>query len=201
MSEVKEIINENYEVVSSIQIGGKRMILAISQDKKETHPYLKCIYTENELFGKYENAIASDSYPEAIKLYADDIKVEAIKLELDQRVMGEDAKGVYCADEIRSLCDSENIIGKIVVISDRYLRHGFKNKVNQLYYITCGSGAYPNSRGSACFCYNLYDGKKDRVERHQILGYLNPEEIPDFAQKSLETVKEKVRKEKCKDAR
>ena len=115
--------------------------------------------------------------------------------------MGEDAKGVYCADEIRSLCDGENIIGKIVVISERYLRHGFKNKANQLYYITGGSGAYPNSRGSACFCYNLYDGKKDRVERHQILGYLNPEEIPDFAKKSLETVKEKVRKEKCKDAR
>ena len=68
MREEKEIICEHYEVVSSMWIGGKRMILAVSTKKSEPHPYLKCIYTENELFGRYESAIASDSYPEAVKL-------------------------------------------------------------------------------------------------------------------------------------
>ena len=90
MSEEKEIINEHYEVVSSMNIGGKRMILAVSNDKEEQYPYLKCIYTENELFGTYESVIASDSYPEAIKMYADDIKAEAVQLELNQRARSEE---------------------------------------------------------------------------------------------------------------
>ena len=63
MREEKEIVCEHYEVVSSLWIGGKRMILAVSTKESEPHPYLKCIYTENELFGRYESAIASDSYP------------------------------------------------------------------------------------------------------------------------------------------
>ena len=53
MSKEREIICEHYEVVSSLWIGGKRMILAVSTNKSEPHPYLKCIYTENELFGRY----------------------------------------------------------------------------------------------------------------------------------------------------
>ena len=82
MGEDKEIIHDHYEVVSSMRIGSKHMILAVSTEKDEPHPYLKCIYTENELFGRYDSAIASDSYTEIIKLYADDIKAEAIELEL-----------------------------------------------------------------------------------------------------------------------
>ena len=39
MSEEKEIINEHYEVVSSMNIGGKRMILADSNDKEEQYPH------------------------------------------------------------------------------------------------------------------------------------------------------------------
>lgn len=201
MSNEKEIINEHYEVISSMQIGGKRMILAVSDDKNEQYPYLKCIYTANEVFGQYESVIASDSFPDVIKLYADDIKAEAIQLELSHRAMGEAAQECFRTDDVRAVYDIDNIIGKIVVIEARYLNHGYKNKGNQLYYITGGSGAYPQSRGSACFCYNLFDGQKDRIERHQILGYLNADEIPDFAKKTLETVKEKVQKEKDKDAR
>ena len=64
-----------------------------------------------------------------------------------------------------------------------------------------GSGAYPNSRGQACFSFNLYTGKKERIERYEVMGYMKEEELPKFANKTLETVKEKIRKEKDKDVR
>ena len=201
MSEEKEIINEHYEVVSSMNIGGKRMILAVSNDKEEQYPYLKCIYTENELFGTYESVIASDSYPEAIKLYADDIKAEAVQLELNQRAMGDAALPCYKPDEVRPVYFTDNIIGKVVAVEEKYLSNGYKDRGHQLYYVVGGSGAYPNSRGQACFSYDLYNGKKERIERYEIMGYMREDELPEFAKKTLETVKERVRKEKDKDAR
>ena len=201
MSEEKEIINEHYEVVSSMNIGGKRMILAVSNDKEEQYPYLKCIYTENELFGTYESVIASDSYPEAIKLYADDIKAEAVQLELNQRAMGDAALPCYKPDEVRPVYFTDNIIGKVVAVEEKYLSNGYKDRGHQLYYVVGGSGAYPNSRGQACFSYDLYNGKKERIERYEVMGCMREDELPEFAKKTLETVKERVRKEKDKDAR
>ena len=201
MDNEKEIINEHYEVVSSMYIGGKRMILAISNDKEEQYPYLKCIYTENELFGTYESVIASDSYPEVIKLYADDIKAEAVQLELNQRAMGDAALPCYKGDEVRPVYFTDNIIGKVVAIEEKYLSAGYKDRGHQLYYVVGGSGAYPNSRGQACFSYDLYNGKKERIERYEVMGYMREDELPEFAKKTLETVKERVRKEKDKDAR
>ena len=201
MSEEKEIINEHYEVVSSMNIGGKRMILAVSNDKEEQYPYLKCIYTENELFGTYESVIASDSYPEAIKLYADDIKAEAVQLELNQRAMGDAALPCYKPDEVRPVYFTDNIIGKVVAVEEKYLSNGYKDRGHQLYYVVGGSGAYPNSRGQACFSYDLYNGKKERIERYEVMGHMREDELPEFAKKTLETVKERVRKEKDKDAR
>ena len=201
MSEEKEIINEHYEVVSSMNIGGKRMILAVSNDKEEQYPYLKCIYTENELFGTYESVIASDSYPEAIKLYADDIKAEAVQLELNQRAMGDAALPCYKLDEVRPVYFTDNIIGKVVAVEEKYLSNGYKDRGHQLYYVVGGSGAYPNSRGQACFSYDLYNGKKERIERYEVMGYMREDELPEFAKKTLEAVKERVRKEKDKDAR
>ena len=201
MSEEKEIINEHYEVVSSMNIGGKRMILAVSNDKEEQYPYLKCIYTENELFGTYESVIASDSYPEAIKLYADDIKAEAVQLELNQRAMGDAALPCYKPDEVRPVYFTDNIIGKVVAVEEKYLSNGYKDRGHQLYYVVGGSGAYPNSRGQSCFSYDLYNGKKERIERYEVMGYMREDELPEFAKKTLETVKERIRKEKDKDAR
>ena len=201
MDNEKEIINEHYEVVSSMNIGGKRMILAVSNDKEEQYPYLKCIYTENELFGTYESVIASDSYPEAIKLYADDIKAEAVQLELNQRAMGDAALPCYKPDEVRPVYFTDNIIGKVVAVEEKYLSDGYKDRGHQLYYVVGGSGAYPNSRGQACFSYDLYNGKKERIERYEVMGYIREDELPEFAKKTLETVKERVRKEKDKDAR
>jgi len=201
MSEEKEIIHEHYEVVSSMNIGGKRMIFAVSNDKEEQYPYLKCIYTENELFGTYESVIASDSYPEAIKLYADDIKAEAVQLELNQRAMGDAALPCYKPDEVRPVYFTDNIIGKVVAVEEKYLSNGYKDRGHQLYYVVGGSGAYPNSRGQACFSYDLYNGKKERVERYEVMGYMREDELPEFAKKTLETVKERVRKERDKDAR
>lgn len=57
---------------------------------------------------------------------------------------------------------------------------------NQIKLCTGGFGAYPHSRGSACFCVDLYSGKEARFERQDILGTLKSEQLPQWAALGLE---------------
>jgi hypothetical protein len=115
--------------------------------------------------------------------------------------MGEAALPCYNGEEVRPVYFTDNLIGKVVAIDERYLSVGYKDRGHQLFYVVGGSGAYPSSRGEACFCYELYSGKKERIERYEIMGYLKEDELPHFAKKTLDTVKEKIRKEKERDER
>ena len=68
---------------------------------------------------------------------------------------------------------TDNIIGKVVAVEAKYLSAGYKDRGHQLYYVVGGFGAYPNSRGQACFSYNLYDGKKERMSGSDIRMTVN----------------------------
>ena len=72
----------------------------------------------------------------------------------------------------------------------------------QLQLCTGGFGAEPNSRGSACFCTNLYSGKESRYERRDILGVIEKDKLPEWAKQRLDEVqKERAEKRKERDAR
>ena len=56
-----------------------------------------------------------------------------------------------------------------------------------------------HSRGSACFCVDLYTGKESRYERMDILGIMEPEKLPGWAKHGLLTVQqERAKKEQHK---
>ena len=70
----------------------------------------------------------------------------------------------------------------------KYLRVGqpeFQLPTRQLYVCTGGFGAYPKSRGSACFCTSLYSGKHTRFEREDILATMDIKAVPQWAQENL----------------
>jgi hypothetical protein len=67
---------------------------------------------------------------------------------------------------------------------------------------TGGFGCEPNSRGSACFCTNLYSGKESRYERRDILGIIDKDKLPEWAKQRLDEVqKERAEKRKDRDSR
>ena len=74
-----------------------------------------------------------------------------------------------------------DINGKIIAINPAILKPEYQRADRQLYYVTGGFGASANSRGSAVFCKNLYDGKTTRYERMDVLGEIKPERMPDWA--------------------
>ena len=80
----------------------------------------------------------------------------------------------------------DDLNGKIVVIRPGVLRREYQLATRQLKLCIGGFGASPHSRGSACFCVYLYSGDSSRFERRDILGTLEPEQLPQWAKQGLE---------------
>ena len=189
----KEII-EGYTVQASVNIGNKRIIYAKDETEKMEMPYMKCIAIPNELFTRYEDAIISDSFEEIMKLFADDIKAEAIIIETENRARGANEWPPFKSSDLIADRD-ECIEGKVVAINPSYLFDGYKSLPYQLFYVTGGSGARANHYGNACFCNQLYTGNETRIERYEVLGIVPDDKLPDFAKATLEKLKEeKARK-------
>jgi len=56
---------------------------------------------------------------------------------------------------------------------------------NQIMLCIGGFGASPKSRGNACYCIDLYTGKKCRQERPDVMGTLERSQLPKWAELTL----------------
>ena len=129
-----------------------------------------------------------------MKLFADDIKAEAIIIETENRARGANELPPFKSSDLIADRD-ECIEGKVVAINPSYLFDGYKSLPYQLFYVTGGSGARANHYGNACFCNQIYTGNETRIERYEVLGIVPDDKLPDFAKATLEKLREeKARK-------
>jgi len=195
----KEII-EGYAVESSVWVGNKRFVFAISEDQKEPMRYLKCIAIPEELFIRYEEAFVCDDYFDAMKLYTDDIvaEIELLKNARDQ--IGLENVNCFQKEDLIPINSSMNLSGQIVAIDETAISDGYRDIAHQLFYVNSGFGVSAYSRGNACFGWNLYSGEKGRIERYDIIGIVPADKLPDFAKKTMEVIR-KQEKEKSNGER
>lgn len=97
------------------------------------------------------------------------------------------------------ISSDDNLNEKIVVIKQEVLRQEYRRSTNQIKLCTGGFGASPNSRGSACFCVDLYSGKTNRFERRDIMGTLEPEQLPKWAALGLDQYRNEHRQKSHKN--
>jgi len=96
---------------------------------------------------------------------------------------------------------ADDLHQKVVIIKPDVLKPEYQLATRQLYLCTGGFGASPNSRGSACFCTNLFTGKHSRFERSDILATLEADAVPKWAQEKLcEALQSQQKKDKAKEA-
>ena len=94
----------------------------------------------------------------------------------------------------------DDLHGKIVVIKPEVLRREYRRATRQLKLCMGGFGASPHSRGSACYCVDLYTGKESRYERMDVLGTIQPEDLPGWAKHGLTSIQqEQVQKKTTKE--
>lgn len=188
----------SYEVVSSLKIGEKEVVLAMDEKNTDGEKYMTCFVERNELFELYHESVLSDDYAEIAKIYGSRIANEA-ELWMEQtKKLGIPITVITINDCIPDH-HSHDLNGKVIAIDTKHLRPEFQRADKQLYFVYGGFGASPNSRGSAVFCTNLYSGRNTRMERYQVLGEVKPECMPEWAKEKAEALK-RAEKRKNKEA-
>lgn len=173
----------NYKIIHAFHIGDKEIVIGENVDAPGDDRYM-CAYCEkNEILGLYSDLWVSDDFCKIAKIYADRLSEQAEKTRaamFKPKFQGIDTTLLSKAD-CTPLFHDDDLNDRIVVIKPEVLRREYQMATNQIKLCTGGFGASPNSRGSACFCVDLYSGKTNRFERRDIMGTLEPELLPQWA--------------------
>lgn len=117
MSDKKRYI-AGYEVINSIHIGDKEIVLGMNLNDRDGHYYMLTDCERNELFERYTNSVVSNSFIELAESFLCRLNEQIEKVKIAEKDM---PKGFITAD----MCDtssSQNYEGKIIVIKAELLR-------------------------------------------------------------------------------
>lgn len=194
----------DYEIIHAVQIGDNEVVVGENQKDIDGQKYMVANCQKNELFARYEEVLVSDNYPEIMKTFGQRIAAQAEKVKNELLCENVDTTPIT-ADKCEPDRYDKCIEGKVIVIRAEVLRQEYQVSTRQIQLCTGGFGAQANSRGSACFCTNLYNGKESRFERRDVLGELKPELMPEWAKEKLAEIQtkraEKQMKQKAKEER
>lgn len=186
MSEEKRMAGD-YEIIHAMHIGDTEIVVGENPTAAEGHRYMCGFCESNILFTRYDDIMASDDYPEIIGIYGQRVARQAEKTRAELNtpdLLGLD-NGPVTAKDCTLISAADDLHNKVVVIKPEVLRREYRKATCQVVLCEGGFGASPNSRGSACHCVNLYTGKGSRFERGDVLGILEGEQIPKWAQQRL----------------
>ena len=182
----------DYEIFQAISVGIVEIVMGEDPKAEPEERFMCAVCTTNDLFAQYSDVCVSADYAEILELYGQRIASEAEKLMnevAEIRNRGIDDRAVTDAGFI-PLTYEDDLNGKVVVLKPDVLKKEYQRATRQYQLVTGGFGASPNSRGSACFCTNLYSGKRDRFERWDVLGVVDREDLPDWAKDGLQRIEQ-----------
>ena len=156
----------------------RKLFLGIALVTNSFHTWLGTV-PKNPLFTSYHCCTYGDSYLEVLKTFADETvkAVHSLEQELAAEKMVSDnqhpfnTKRCLETDGCHLAIPSDEFFQKVIVIKPKVLKPEFQLPTRQLYVCTGGFGAYPKSRGSACFCTSLYSGKHTRFRTRRYSGH------------------------------
>ena len=191
----------NYEVTTAFEIGTKEIIIGEDKTAAYDERFVVANYENNGIFERYVDALVGGDYAEIVKIFAERVKNEAEKVIDEKSKISVDMTPIT-KDGCQVLKVDDSIKNKVVVIRADVFKPEYQIATKQLQLCTGGFGAEPNSRGSACFCTNIYSGKESRFERSDVLGIIEKDDLPDWAKDRLDDVqRDIVRRRKERDAR
>ncbi len=188
----KQMVGD-YTVLHSIRIGHKKNIIMGENAKaKPNERYLCCFVEDVIVFEKYTECLVSSDYAEIAKVYGSRIHDAATEIirenqQIETEIGNDD---VITFDECGKVNYDDNIADKVIAIRSDILRPEFQRATKQLMLCTGGFGSQPNPRGRTCYCINLYTGEKTSFYRSDVLGTIEPDNLPEWAKTGLEKAKE-----------
>lgn len=188
----------DYVIIHAFHIGDREIVLGENPASKGNDRYMCAFCQNNGLMAGYTEMMVSKDYPELARLFGERVAEQAEKTRID--LNGPKIQGIPNEPITANGCEvigyQHDLRGKIVVIKPEVLRPEYRRATSQLQLCTGGFGASPNSRGTACFCTQLYSGKSSYFERSDILGVIAPENLPKWAKHYLECIRQERQAEK-----
>ena len=189
----------DYEIFQAISVGAKEIVMGESPEASEDERYMCAYCTTNELFAQYSGVMVSGNYTEILELFQERVREENEKLR--EELSRPEREGIddrpLINDGFVPIDYDDDIKGKVIVIRPDVLKREYQRATRQYQLCTGGFGASPHSRGSACFCTNIYSGEENRFERRDVLGIVYEDQMPDWVREKLKTVNhQRVRKER-----
>jgi hypothetical protein len=185
----------NYEITHSIHIGDNEIVMGEDLNNKDGHFYMVADCKQFDIFNNYENCFVGNDFTELAEIFAQRLTEQVQKLKEEQEKLPVKTEFIT-KDMCVPLELGENIRDKIIVIKPEVLRAENRLSVKQLYFATGGNGTHGNSRGTAVFCTSLYNKQDTRFERYDVMGTMEPEQLPEWAKENFEEMtehKEKMR--------
>lgn len=185
-----------YEITHAIHIGDREIVLGENPADTDGTPYM-CAYCEaNDIIASYYDSVGGEDYAEIVGIFGERIKEQAERTQeklRQERLDGE--QSILVTEKDCTLITSEDDLNnQVVVIRADVLRPEYRSARYQLRLCTGGFGASPHSRGSACYCKDLVTGKDSRFERRDILGVMEPDELPQWALAGLVAIEQAEKK-------
>ena len=185
-----------YEITHAIHIGDKEIVLGENTADTEGVPYM-CAYCEaNDIIASYYDSIGGEDYAEIVGIFGERIKEQAERTQekLRQECLDGEQSILVTEKDCTEITSEDDLNNRVVVIRADVLRPEYRSARYQLRLCTGGFGASPHSRGSACYCKDLVTGKDSRFERRDILGVMEPDELPQWVYDGLAAIKQAERK-------
>ncbi len=193
----------DYVIIHALHIGDREIVLGENPASKGDDRYMCAFCESNSLLASYTEVMVSKDYPELVRLFGERVAEQAEKTRID--LNGPKLQGIpntpMTTEDCEVIGHQDELKGKIVVIKPEILRPEYRRATSQLQLCTGGFGASPNSRGTACYCTQLYSGKTSCFRRNDILGTIEPEKLPKWAKHYLEIVRQAEKKSKDREGR
>ena len=204
MDEEKRMAGD-YEIIHAMHIGDREIVIGENQAAPDGQFYMCAYCQSNGLFAAYNEVMVSDEYAEIVKLFGQRITEQAEKTR--QELFKPKFQGIENAALTARDCNvidyTDDLHNKVVILKPDALRREYRVATHQILFCTGGFGASPRSRGSACYCVNLYTGETDRYERRDILGTISEDQLPKWATLGLDRYRQEQKQKKAasKEAR
>ena len=186
----------DYEIIQAFHIGDREVVLGVNLNAAPDERYMCSLGEKNDVLEFRNDVMVSDDYTEIVQLFGQRIIDQAKKVQ--QELFKPSFQGIdnEPITECNRITYKDDLHNRVAVIKPDVLRREYQHATHQLVLVTGGFGASPNSRGSACFCVNLYTGESGRYERQDILGTLNEDQLPKWAQHGLDMYRNKQKTER-----
>ena len=186
----------DYEIIFAVHIGDREVVVGEKPGFGNGDKYMCSLGESNGFVELHSEVIASDHYPEIMELFGQRISEQAHKvcMELSKPMIQGIPNAALTENDCTVISHNDDLNDKVIVIRPDVLRREYRVATHQVKLCTGGFGASPNSRGSAVYCTDLYSGEHSRFERRDVLGILNPDQMPKWVQHHLQIQQQKQKK-------